>query len=161
MLMIAAALPEIAIVPHVLADADAELMSAQLQDLHAAVGLEVAVFVEDVVGGQERLVERVADASALHHHGAVEQRPPDFARVRSGETDQQRRRVFELARDKRELVSGAAHEALVHEQIARQVTHERKLGRGHQVGVGGLCRAGGADDERGVSVQIAGRWIHL
>ena len=62
--VIAAALPEVAIVPDVLADADAEPPAAELEDLRAVKRLEVAVLVEDVVGRQERLAEALLDASA-------------------------------------------------------------------------------------------------
>src|SRR6185369_16192852 len=56
-LMITAALPEIAVVPDVFADADAKSYAVQLQNLGAVEGLEVAVLVEHVVCGEEGLVE--------------------------------------------------------------------------------------------------------
>ena len=61
--VVAAALPEVAIVPDVLADADAEPPAAEVEDLRAVERLEVAVLVEDVVGRQERLAESPLDAS--------------------------------------------------------------------------------------------------
>ena len=61
--VVAAALPEVAIVPDVLADADAEPASAELEDLRAVVRLEVAVLVEHVVGGQQRLAKPLSDAA--------------------------------------------------------------------------------------------------
>src|SRR5262245_55489531 len=55
--VIAAALPEIAIVPDVLADADAEPPTAELEHLRTMERLEVAVLVEHVVRGEERLAK--------------------------------------------------------------------------------------------------------
>ena len=62
--VIAAPLPEVAIVPDVFADADAEPPSGDLEDLRAVERLEVPVLVEDVVGRQQRLAEALLDASA-------------------------------------------------------------------------------------------------
>ena len=62
--MIAAALPEVAVVPDVLADADAEPAAAELEHLRAVERLEVAVLVEHVVGRQQRLAEALVDAAA-------------------------------------------------------------------------------------------------
>jgi hypothetical protein len=49
--MIAAPLPEVAIVPHVFTDADAQPPSIQFQNPRFVGGLEVAVFIEHVVSG--------------------------------------------------------------------------------------------------------------
>ena len=62
--VVAAALPEVAIVPDVLADADAEPRAAEVEHLRAVERLEVAVLVEDVVGRQQRLAEALLDAAA-------------------------------------------------------------------------------------------------
>src|SRR6185295_6177769 len=59
--VIPAALPEIAVVPDVFADADAELLAAELEDLVAAIRLEVPILVEHVVGRQQRLAKALAD----------------------------------------------------------------------------------------------------
>ena len=62
--VIAPPLPEVAIVPDVLADADAEPPPAEIQHLRTVKRLEVAVLVEHVVGRQQRLAEAVLDAPA-------------------------------------------------------------------------------------------------
>ena len=51
--VVAAPLPEVAIVPDVLADADAEPSSSDLKNLRAVKRLEIPVFVEDVVSRQQ------------------------------------------------------------------------------------------------------------
>ena len=68
--VVAAALPEVAIVPDVLADADAEPAPAELEDLRAVKRLEVAVLVEDVVGRQQRLAESLLDAPVAEQRRA-------------------------------------------------------------------------------------------
>src|SRR5437868_14918504 len=62
---IPAALPEVAIVPDVFADADAEAVAAQMQNLRTAVPLGAPVLVEDVVGRQQRLAKALADAAPV------------------------------------------------------------------------------------------------
>src|SRR5207249_4500447 len=46
----------------------------QLQNLGAACGFEVAVLVENVVGGQKYLMKYRADGAVFQQHGTVEQR---------------------------------------------------------------------------------------
>src|SRR4051812_690311 len=58
--VIAAAFPEVAIVPDVFADADAKAAATQLEHLGSAKRLEVAIFVEHVVCGQQRLSKPLA-----------------------------------------------------------------------------------------------------
>ena len=89
--MVAAPLPEIAIVPDVLADADADARAGDVEQLGAVVRLEVAVLVEDVVGRQQRLAEALLDAAAAQQHRAVEERPAFVGRIRLGQADQHRR----------------------------------------------------------------------
>ena len=89
--VIAAPLPEVAIVPDVLADADAEPAAAELEDLRAVERLEVAVLVEDVVGRQERLAKPLTDAALAQQHRRVEERPPFVGRIRLRQSDEHRR----------------------------------------------------------------------
>src|ERR1035438_6380624 len=72
--LIAAALPEIAIVPNVFTDADAEAAAMPIENLRAGRRFEVPVFVKDVVSGQQGLVEGRPDPAVLQQHRAVEQR---------------------------------------------------------------------------------------
>ena len=102
-LMVAPALPEIAIVPDVFADADAQAAAVQLEDPRLAAGLEVAVFVEDIVGGQQRFVEGRADDAVAQQDRAIEERPPDVGGIGRGDADQHRRRVLQFRGEAREL----------------------------------------------------------
>ena len=56
-LVVAAALPEIAVVPDVFADADAQRAAVQSRICGALRRLEIAVFVEHIVGGQQGFVK--------------------------------------------------------------------------------------------------------
>ncbi len=95
--MIAAALPEVAIVPDVLADADAEPHAAELENLRSVKRLEVAVLVEDVVGRQQRLAEALLDPAAPKERRRVEERPSFVRRIRLGQPDEHRRQPGQLA----------------------------------------------------------------
>ena len=61
----------------------------------------------------------------------------------------------------RQLLAAAAHEALVHQQVARQIAHQRQFRRHHQVGALACACARTADDQRGVPGQVARRRIDL
>ena len=89
--VIAAAFPEVAIVPDVFADADAEPPAAEIEDLRPVERLEVAVLVEDVVGRAAAPCESAARPAVAQQHRAVEERPPFVGRVRLGQSDQHRR----------------------------------------------------------------------
>ena len=96
--VVAPPLPEIAIVPDVLADADRAAAPADLQDAAAASRLEVAVLVEDVVGGQQRLAERPLDSPAAQQHRRVEQRAPVTRVILDRQADEHRRPGAQLRR---------------------------------------------------------------
>ena len=68
--VVAAPLPEVAIVPDVLADADAETRAGDIEDLRPVKRLEVSVLVEHVVGRQERLAEPLDDIAAAQQRRA-------------------------------------------------------------------------------------------
>ena len=159
--VVAAALPEIAVVPDVFADADPQLAAIQLQDLRLRGRLEVAVFVEDVVGGQQRLVEDRPGLAVSQQHGAVEQGPAHLGGVHGGDAHQQRRPVRQLGGHALELVAAPADKTAAHQQIARQVPHESQLRRDHQVGAQHAGLPGPADDQRGVAGYISSGRVGL
>ena len=79
----------------------------QLQNLRLRRGLEIAVFVENVVGRQQRLMEGRPHRAVPQQHRAVEQRPSDVARIGGGHSHQQRRPVLQLRRDARQRLAAA------------------------------------------------------
>ena len=125
--VIAAALPVIAIVPDVLADADAQPPAADVEHLGAVKRLEVAVFVEDVVGGEQRFAESEIDAAVAQQNRGVEERPSFVGCVGFRHADQHRRQRLRLARQAGEHVPAPPHEAGVQQQVARQVADQRQL----------------------------------
>ena len=159
--VIAPALPEIAVVPDVLADADAEPPPAELEHLRTVKRLEVAVLVEHVVGRQQRLAETLRDRAVVHEHGAVEERPSLVRRVRLGETDERRRQIARIACQLLEHLPAAAHESVAEQQIARQVSDERQFGRHGQVGALRARVAERVEDEPRVAGEIADRRVDL
>ncbi len=146
-LMIPAALPEIPVVPDVLADADAQAPAVQLQDLRTHGRLEIAVFIEDIVGGEQGLVKRGTHIAILEQHRAIEQRPAHFRRIGRGHSHQKRGRRCQLRSDFAERLAATPHESLVHQKIARQVSHQRQLRRDYQIGAFILDLPGAPNDE--------------
>src|SRR4051794_25502795 len=96
--MIAAPLPEIAIVPDILTDAHADSGAADAQNLWTAERFKVTVFIEDVVGGEQRLSKAVIEYAAFEKNGAVVERPSDIRRIGFRQTHKNGRSVGELAR---------------------------------------------------------------
>src|SRR3954467_8705797 len=94
--MVTAALPEIAVVPDVLADADAKLTAIEFEHSGLGSGLEVAVLVENVISGQQGFVKSLAHGAAAEQHGAVEQRTPHFGWVGCRYSYQHRRGILQV-----------------------------------------------------------------
>ena len=117
--VVAAALPEVAVVPDILADADAELPAVEFEHAGLGGGLEIPVLVENVVSGQESFVKGLAHGAAAQQHGAVEQGPSHFGGVRRGDSDQHRGSIFQFPGDAAQLLAALAHEAAAHQEIAR------------------------------------------
>ena len=159
--VVAAALPEIAVVPDVFADADPQLAAIQLQDLRLRGRLEVAVFVEDIVSGQQRLVENRPGLAVSQQHGAIEQGPAHLSGVQGGDAYQQRRAVGQFGGHALELVEAPANETAAHQQVTRQVPHEGQLRRDHQVGAQCPGLPGPADDQRGVAGYVSSGRVGL
>jgi hypothetical protein len=159
--VIAAPFPVIAIVPDVLADADAEPPAADVEHLRAVKRLEVAILVEDVVGGEQRLAEARIDAAAAQQRGAVEQRPPFVGRVRFRKADEHRRKAGGLAREIAEHVPAAADKVAVEQQIARQIADQRQLGRDRQRRVGLAGDSERVQNKVRVACEIADGRVYL
>ncbi len=155
------ALPEVAIVPDVFADADAQPPAAKSQDLRSVERLEVPVFVEDIVGGQKGFPKPLIDGAAVGERRRVEQRPSLVGRIRLGQADQHRREVVELARELVQLIPAAPDEAGTQQQIARQVADERQLRRDGEVGAPRARLADGVGNQPRVAAQVADRRVDL
>ena len=159
--VIAAPLPEIAIVPDVLADADAETPIANLEDFRTARRFEVPVLVEHVVGRKERLAEPLADRAVLQKHRGVEERASFIRAIRLRQADDDGGAVRERAGERRERVPAAADEAFAEQEIARQVAGECELRRDGQIGALFFRRERGVCDQPRIAGQISHRGIDL
>ena len=159
--MVAAALPEVAVVPHVLADADAESPAAQIEQLRAVERLEVAVLVKHVVGRQERLAEPLLGASASQQHGGVEERSAGVGRIRLGQTHEHGRLAGQLAGELADDVPAPRHEGRAEEQVARQIADERELGRDGQVGAQAAGLAHRVRNHSSIAGEVADERIDL
>ncbi len=159
--VVAAPLPEVAIVPDVFADADAEPASGDVQRLRAVKRLEVPILVEDVVGRQERLAKTMFDAAAAEKRRGVEQRSSLVRRIRLGQSDERRRAVGERDGEPLEPFPASGDEIAGQQQIARQIADERQLRRDGEIGAPapGLARRVG--DQARVALEIADRRIDL
>ena len=160
-MVVAAALPEVAVVPDVLADADAEPRAGHVEHLRALERLEVAVLVEDVVGGQQRLAEALLHASAPQQRRAVVERATLVGRIGFRQPHQHRRTVGEFAGQRIQLRPAPGHEGFRQQEVAGQVADEGKLGRHGQVGTlrPRLLRGGG--NQRRVAGDVADGRIDL
>jgi hypothetical protein len=149
--VVAAALPEVAIVPDVLADADGDRVPANLDDVTALTGFEVAVFVEDVVGRQERFVEHVGHGPRAQQRRGVEQRTALTA-VDHGQADEHGSASLEVGGHRPEKPPRLPDVRRVEQQVARRISAERHLGRDGEVDVA-TEPSHDIDDVRGVEVE--------
>src|SRR6266850_530329 len=159
--MVAAPLPEIAVVPDILADADADAASGDVEELRPVKRLEVAVFVEDVVGRQQRLAEALLDAPSAEQCGAVEERPALIGWVALGKADENGRQIDGVPRERLERVPASGDEAVAQQQIARQIANQRQLRRGGEVDAGGRRLSKRLEDQTRIALQIADGGIQL
>ncbi len=142
--------PERLVVPDVLADRDAQAHALELERRHGAGRLEVAVLVEDVVGGQQRLLPAPRHAPLAAERDRVHQRLARGRGVPVDETDQDAERRGRERRHAIELLEVQVDEAVVIQQIARRIAGRRHLGEHDEVGAPGV----GARDGRANGGEI-------
>ncbi len=99
--VVAAPLPEISVVPDILADTHAKAAAVPFEHLRAVRGLEVTVLIEDVVSGKKGLVERGAGCAFMQKYGAVEKRPAHIRRVGRSHAYEHGRSVLQICGDVR------------------------------------------------------------
>ena len=127
-------LPELLVVPEVLADGDAQPRSRHLdQRSRLRRGIEVATFVEDVVRRQQALPDDGGDATALDESDGVVQAGAG-APVALGKSNQ-RRNAIEHGIGRQLLQHGPAtiDELTQLEEVFRRVAAERELGKEHEL----------------------------
>ena len=156
---VARPLPEVAVVPDVLTNADRGAHPRHLERLEAGARLEVAILVEDVVGRQQALDEDAIDDAVPEQRGGVRKRPSRVRRVLDRQADEDRRLPGEIARQLSGDLAGAGDERGLEQQVAGGIARQRHLRRDEQVGPG---RTGhGRADPLGVAAQVADGRIDL
>lgn len=73
--VVATVLPKIAVVPNVFTNGKAQAAATVLDGLGLGSRLKIAIFVEDIVGGQERLLEPMADLAPLQPGSSIVKGP--------------------------------------------------------------------------------------
>jgi hypothetical protein len=124
-------------------------------------GLEVPVFVEDVVGGEQRLSKPLIHAPLPQEHRAVEERPALVGRVRLGQADEDGRQISRLARQRLQRVPASTHECRIEQQVAGQVADEGELRRDREIGAPGARLPQRIGNQPRVAGEIADRWVDL
>ena len=159
--------PEIAIVPHVLADRDAEAMAGEVDRGHGLGRLEIAPFIENVVGRQQRLAMDRDDATlmderrgvgdpAAHRRLGQELRKPDDHRRRAAGGP--------AAHPSHQSVKAAharLHEGGTFQEIARWIARESQLGKHQEIGAGRFRRNQGIFGQAQVAVEVTHGGVYL
>jgi hypothetical protein len=152
--------PEVAVVPNVLADGNAQAAPAKGHRRDGGGGLEVAPFIEDVVGGQQRL------APDGHDLAVVDQRPPSW-RCRpaftsdstSGKPTSTASCPARSCTDRTALALARLQKSLALQQIARRIAAHHELGQDQQVGPGRVGH--GLADKAQIALEIADGGVEL
>jgi len=157
---------ELFVVPAVLADHYADARARVLDDvlLRLAPRLEVAAFVEHVVGRQQALASHDARLAAKEPRCRVVQRASARrARVLVlGNAAEQHRQIVRNAR--RELCERTfvgAQELGTHEQVLRRIAAERQLGEHRELGALRLRALRERDDARAVAREVTDGRVDL
>ena len=143
--------------PDVLADRQTESYSADLNRFGQRTWCEYALLVEDSVVRQLVLQPDVRPAVVDDGDGIVE---IPVLSPRQPDGERRRRRaalVFELP----ERVRRRLHEGWTQHEIFGRISHERELGKDHEVGAECGRRVAGAPQQRGVAGEVADFGIEL
>ncbi len=146
--------------PDVLADGHADAEAGVVHDGGGLGGLEVAVLVKHVVGGEQAFFRDLLYATVLAKGGGVEGAPAGGRGVGDDGADEQRN----LAGGGGELGGGVfhvAHEAAAQQEVARRVAADGELGGDDQLGPGGDEFVVGGEQATEVAGEIADGGIEL
>ena len=150
---------EIVAAPDVFADGDAAAVAGDVERCAVFRRLEVARFVEDVVGGEECFVDFANGVSALEDCGGVA-KGATMARVHIHVADKQRD-VSGLRVEGFERGYIARDELALKQQILRRVAGQGEFGGEHDFRAARDKITVGGEDFRGVPGEVADDWIDL
>jgi septum formation protein len=158
---VAAARGELRVRPDVLADRDADFFAVEREDGgRDGGGLEVAVFVEDVVGGQETFPRVADDSAVLAESGGVEEAAAGGGGIFFNGADQ-RGHAADKSGDFGEGGLDVGDEAALEEKVAGRVAADDELGENDQSGTLGDEGLVGVEDEPAVAGQVADGGVEL
>ena len=155
-------LPEVLVVPGILADGDGQANAVELNHLLGLGWREVALLVKDVVEGQEPLVLLEEQLALVEEHSGVEGRLTVFAS--GGQRNARQHCGGQLARCAGELVdcgTAAGEEAGFLKKVGGRITADGELGEDGEARA--LLRRSPADgnDSFEISREIPDRRIDL
>ena len=119
--------------PDILADGDADAIARVLDDRGRRRGLEVAILVEDVIGGQEAFSPDCTHLLAVTKCRRVEERPTPPARVEFNRADDGGHGT-DIGRNLGQRFRDIGHEAALEQQVARRITADGELGEDDELG---------------------------
>lgn len=154
--------PEGFVIPDVLADGDAELLLVEAVDVLLVAGLEVAGFVEDVVGGKEHF-GLLEDDTAIANKGSFIGNglpcPVVVGIDAAGVTDDGGER--HLRGDTIEGVVIPLDEGRTFEEVERKIAANAEFGEDGEVGAKAFGLRGKGEDARGIAFKITHGGIEL
>jgi hypothetical protein len=146
--------------PDIFADSDADAFSVMLDQDGLCGGLEIAVFIEDIVGRQQTLSRHGDDLARLTKRRGIVERAPGARFVEFNGTDE-RRNLADGRRDFLQRLFAIGDEAAFEEQIARWISAHDELGEHDELGALFNKRCVGIDDFASISNEIADGGIEL
>jgi len=152
--------PEILVVPDVFADGDAQLFVTEAINVIPFARLEVAGFVEDVVGGQEHLALLEDDAAVLDEGGFVGDSLAGAGMIdaaRKAYDGGERHAVGDVFQG----VQIALDEGGALEEIEREIAAGAELGKYGEFRAAALGLFREVENAGGVAFKVADGWVEL
>jgi len=118
--------------PDILANRDADTLAVVYNDTGRGSGLEVTVFVKNIVGRQQTFAGNRSDLTPVTEGGGVVERATLAGGIEFDRADQSRR----LADRGGDLGEGVGHvwdKAALEEQVAGRIAADRELRKDHQL----------------------------
>ncbi len=148
------------IFPDVLADRHADAQAVVLDDTRGAGGFEVAVLVENVVGGQERFAGDGGDFAIVAEGGGVEKAATLGGGIRFDKADE-RGHGADLHRDFVDRILVVGHETAFEKEVARRVAGDGEFGEDHEFRALRDEAAVGVEDFGAIAGEVADGGVDL
>src|SRR5580693_5273249 len=151
--------PKVFVVPNVLADGDAQILTMNLEDRLVIRRLEIPRFVEDIIGGQQHLALLEDDASPAKHRGLIGDGLPCSVLHAPGVTDDSGQGY--LCGEINQLPVVSLDECGALQKVLGKIAAKAELGKYGQVGAALLRLSSQAQDARRISCEVADGGIEL